>query len=346
VSAPTGVPGGGALPPTSRGPVPGATEPPATAPKPRQLALIAFVGVVAVSVIASLVAFAVSRSEPSDTTPKGAVRGFLDALAAGDAAKALSYAAEPPDDQALLTDAVLADSNRRAPLHDIKVGTVSSGLYKVHYLLGDEAIDDSWTTRRVGQAYKLDYATWLTLLPTSAGKQLPLLVNGQLTTGTGAHLFPVSYEFTTGLPTATWGPVTTKIVRIGTQEMAPPSLHPELTEQGTEQFQSGAQQTLRTCLARHELAPQGCPFGFDQPVVGPQIDDSTVRWSVEGDPLRGLRGQINPLYDSAYATANANATFHVSCRYTSGAPCEPTSQPKTVKVAGDLTTSPMKVVLQ
>jgi hypothetical protein len=345
VSSSTGLPGGGALPPTSPGHVPGDHPGPgAPTSHRRRLGLIVLAAVVAAAVVVALVVISTSRSNPSDATPKGAVRGFLNALAASDAAKALSYAAAPPADQALLTDAVLADSNRRAPLHDISVSTVSSGLYKVHYLLGDDAVDDSWTTRKVGGAYRLDYVSWLTLMPIGVGHRLPLLVNGQPTTDTGVDLFPVSYEFTTGLPTATWGPRSTMVVAIGKQDNDP-RLTPQLTEQGTAELASGAQRALTTCLAQHALAPRACPFGFEQPEVGPQIDDSTVRWTVEGDPLRSLKPQINREYQSGYAEGRVDATFHVTCRYTTGAPCGSRPQTKTVNVAGDVTTSPMKVVL-
>ena len=84
------------------------------------LALWIAVGVVALAIVASFVTAAVNRPSVQRAGPVEVVRSFLEALAAADATTALSYAAAPPADQSLLTDAVLADSMRRAPTGDIE----------------------------------------------------------------------------------------------------------------------------------------------------------------------------------------------------------------------------------
>ena len=313
--------------------------------RPRQLALWVFLGVVALSVIGSGVGFAVARA----TAPKpvDAARGYLQALADADAAKALSYTASAPVDQTLLTDAVLASSRQRAPLTDIQVDATpgSDEAVDVHYRLGDQPVDDHYTLSRVSGQWKLDkVSTPVNFMPVIDAR-LPVVVNGAPVDMQATSAFPVTYAVTTGLPSVDWGKNSTTSVTLA-QGSTDLKLEPRLTDAGRRAFLSGAHKVIASCTSKRDLAPGGCPFGFRQPSSGPRIPNSTVRWTVKGNPWAKLGNPtLNSIVDPGTAKASTSMTFVCTCRFSNGQACKPQGVTNPVTFAADVTKQPLEVQL-
>lgn len=93
----------------------------------------------------------------------GAVRGYLHALARGDAATALSYGDLPAGSQTFLTSAVLQKQLKIAPMRDITLGpdqSTSGGTsvpftYTLAFARGDLHVQDSVAVHQVGGRWRL-----------------------------------------------------------------------------------------------------------------------------------------------------------------------------------------------
>jgi hypothetical protein len=321
------------------------TSPTPTRNKPRQLALWVFLGVVALAVIGSGVGFAVARATAEK--PADVARGYLQALADADAAKALSYTSSVPVERSLLTDAVLADSRQRAPLTDVSVSATPGydDAVDVHYRLGDQPVDDHYTLTRVSRQWKLDKVSEPVNFMPIIDARIPVLVNGTLVDTQATEAFPVSYRLTTGLPSVDWGENSTSSVTLS-QGGTPLELEPRVTEAGKRAFLSGARKAIATCTGKRDLAPDGCPFGFRQPSSGPKIPNSTVRWKVKGDPLSKLGDpELSSMVDPGTAKARATMTFTCTCRFSTGQACKPSDVTNPVVFVADVTKQSLEVKL-
>ena len=80
-----------------------------------------------------------------------AVKSYLEALAAGQAAVALALGKEQPTDTTFLTDAVLADSLKRAPITAITVSPPDDeydNSIEASYKLGDQQVNETFTVQK------------------------------------------------------------------------------------------------------------------------------------------------------------------------------------------------------
>ena len=83
-----------------------------------------------------------------------AVKSYLDALAAGQAAVALALGKDQPTDTTFLTDAVLADSLKRAPITAITVSPPDDeydNSIEASYKLGDQQVNETFTVQKTGR---------------------------------------------------------------------------------------------------------------------------------------------------------------------------------------------------
>lgn len=313
----------------------------------RDLPLLVFVGVVVLVVVASFVGAKAltSGSRSPESRAAAAVQQYLEALTAGDAGKALSYAATPPADTSLLTDEVLRASQELAPLADITVvpgGTESR--VDVTFTRGGEPGSDTYRVTRTDDGYKLDQVSGTVSFVTAGNDELPLLANGVEVTTSTVELFPGAYAFTTGLPNVDWGDDARATVRISLPSDVP-RLAPRVTAAGKKAFVAGAKKIVSACTAKRQLNPSSsCPFGLRQPTSGPKVPDSTVRWRLEGNPWGAVDDPtISSFIDPGVAKASTSMTFVCTCRYSTGEACLPQRVTNRVTFAADLTTDPMKV---
>lgn len=327
-------------------------------PRKRNTKLLIIVGAVVLALIIGGVVGGVvlyrNAQEAAAAKPPAAVRGFLEAVAAGNAAAAIGFAANPPADKSLITDAVLKESASRAPLTAISVPvgkTPPSGdttTVDATFKLGEETVTQQFPLTKVGDDWKLanPYAT--VSLSEVKLDNLPMLINGVKTTGDSAVLLPGSYKLTTGLKAIGYGE-DEFVVKSATGQPTMPTTAATLTEAGTKTFISAAKAALKNCLAKREVAPNGCP-NFVTTGPGQSIDPDSVRWSSHANTWDNFKGGLVDSGNGSYlAKGKLGLKFLFSARGTYNG--QPTTfnnnswsnQWRYFYITADLTKEPMKL---
>lgn len=147
--------------------------------------------VLAVLVVVAGVVVAVRAWLPTGG-PEGAVRGYFDALADGDAATALGYGTVPAGPRTLLTGPVLREQQRIAPIDDIGVRRVQAAgdraRVTVHYTLGfagkSREVDAVVAVTRRGGDWRLDRVAVPTQLLVAQAAQRATILGAAVPDGT------------------------------------------------------------------------------------------------------------------------------------------------------------------
>ena len=143
-----------------------------------------------------------SSAPPAATLASDAVIGYLNALAAGDAARALSYSANPVKPGPFLTDKVLDSSIKRAPLRAITVPQVTdqqATSVAATYRLGKTDVSTSYKVVKASGAWKLAAVSKTIDLGLVRSPSIPMLINGVKVNSDYVDLLPGSYAFTLSL---------------------------------------------------------------------------------------------------------------------------------------------------
>jgi hypothetical protein len=221
---------------------------------------------------------------PGASLASDAVRGYLEAVAAGDASAALAYADQPPRSD-LLTDAVLAESKRRAPITAIDVPAVedqNASAVIANYKIGSTRVSHTYQVIRTGTGqWKLASATSVVEIDYQPGAGMK--INGAKLTGALPELLPGSYAITTSSKYVKVGSASFVVKGAGTaiERHATPA---SLTKAGKKRATSAARKDLKRCLGTRSIAPKNCPFGVRS--NGYKNTKSTIRWTVVGkDPF-------------------------------------------------------------
>lgn len=217
-------------------------------------------------------------SKPSD-----AVQGFLEALAAGDSARALAYAATEPSDKTFLTDEVLAMSKKDAPLTDINVPEVTndySTYISATYSLGTTKVTKDFQVEKSGDEYKMSAVADEVDISSTRFDGLPMTINGVEATSDTAVLFPGSYTISTGLDNISYGKG--KLIVKSPDDYASTSdLQPTLAAAGKAAFKTAVKSAINTCVAKKSLTP-GC--GLVVRPTGGKVTTSTIKWKITRNP--------------------------------------------------------------
>lgn len=217
----------------------------------------------------------------ADATGPGAVRGYLQALAAGDADAALGFAATPPQDATLLTDEVLATLIEDDPITGIEVEPSPTGtshqLVVARYQLGDRSVSASFEVLRQGEVWRLAAVAAEVDLKLLRFGEVPLTINGvALATATPA-LFPGHYTIaTTADRYAVENPDFT-VEAITERPAVTATLG--LSSTGRDEVVAAASSHLKACVKRRKLDPADCGFAITNP-KGTKLKESTMRWSL------------------------------------------------------------------
>lgn len=213
----------------------------------------------------------------SDAAATQAVRGYLEALAHGDAATALGYALRTPSDPSLLTDRVLAEQRETTPISEIVVSApLEPGRVPASYLLGTERVSVVFELTLDREAWRLDQVAAQTDL---SGFAVPVALNDALPRTTRPELFPGHYQVTSGSPRYTVADGELAIRHPFEQPVTTGEL--TLSEAGRAEVMEAAQAHLADCLSRQDLAPPDCGFSLAHPDQTP-LDESTVAWRARG----------------------------------------------------------------
>ncbi|HLT62214.1 MAG TPA: hypothetical protein VK020_13520 [Microlunatus sp.] len=327
-------------------------------PKKNRTKLLVLLGVgvlvvILVGVIGGVVLFR-NAQEAAAAKPPAAVQGYLEALAAGRAEAALAYGAEQPADTSLITDEVLKKSKDRAPLTAISVPvgkTPPQGnttTVEASYRLGDESVTQEFTLTKVGDDWKLVEAFATVDVSSMKLDGLPMLINGVKTEGDAVALLPGSYQLTTGLDAIGYGD-DKFVVKGPADEPDLPATTATLTKAGNKTFVSVAKASLKSCLAKKETNPSGCPNQI-YPSSTQKVTPSSISWSTADDTWSSFKGGLVDTGNGNYvAKGKLGLKFLFSAKGTSnGLPTTFnnnawSNQWRYFYITADLTKEPMKV---
>jgi hypothetical protein len=219
--------------------------------------------------------------------PSDAVSAYLQAVAAGDATAALSYAADPAPTGQLLTNEVLAASLKRAPLTGIDVPVVedqSAKSVSASYTLGSSDVSESFDVVKVGDMWKIGRAVKDLDISVLVSGSVPVKINGVKVTDESVAVLPGSYAFTTGQPYVGYGSKNVVLVKSPYVEADTYQIQSQLTKAGKKAVISATKKSFNKCLHQHSLNPSNCPQKFNSKY---SYKKSTITWSRSGrDPFR------------------------------------------------------------
>ena len=218
------------------------------------------------------------------TTAQAAVRGYLQALAAGNSADALSFAAEPPIDSTFLSDEVLAASLAINPITFQQavredLSTQDYIAVTADYQIGNQPVDATYLTVLRDGHYFIDQVTAPIDLYTTYVSDIGMELNGvPLSYISYPELFPGSYQLTidNSMLTSTGGQF------VVTDPLAFPSVDMtvELAADTPAQLASAAKTTLDSCMAEKSLMSDcgiGLPIIFSEDKIR-DVDYNSVQW--------------------------------------------------------------------
>jgi hypothetical protein len=227
---------------------------------------------------------------PASTKADESVKAYLEALAAGDATAALSLAKDQPTDKSFLTDAVLAESNKRAPITEISVSPPDSeydSSIEASYRMGDQRVNETFTVQKQGESYLLSEVSQDVNLETIRSRTLPLQINGVGVTSDKVNLFPGSYVFTSGSDYIAYGGG--PMVINSPNDYANAYDHrPAITSNGTKAVVAAAKAKLADCAKQARFKPSGCPFLNIRENSGQNITESSLRRRIVGNPFSNV----------------------------------------------------------
>lgn len=242
--------------------------------------------VVVVVVIAVVIVSNITKSSTASTSANasGVVRSYLTAIADAKASKALTYLTEPDATNPLLTQAVLAESQKLEPISHITVGKPTNDTYfpdvTAKYTLGTHAVSAVF---HLSQGDDGSYTISSGLAPLTATylKGLDVTVNGVRTTvpDNGLKVFPGAYTIAVTTPSLT-------LAGSGRIELTGPdaslaydALKPKLTDAGVTKFRTAVAAAVKACLAQTTLKA-GCGLTLPSKLSdGSTVDEGSVRRS-------------------------------------------------------------------
>ena len=246
--------------------------------------------------------------------PSDAVTGYLQALAAGDAVAALSFAADPAPTGPLLTNEVLVESGDRAALTEIQVPVVedqNATSVSATYTLGNSAVSESFDVVKVADTWKLSRAVKDLDIGFIVGGSVPVKINGVDVDQESVAVLPGSYAFTTGLPYVGYGSKNVVLVKSPYVEADTSRIQSQLTKSGKKAVISATKKSYKKCLDAHSLSPKNCPMNFESKY---SYNKSTITWRQAGnDPFRKAKVTLSGTQARVEVPLNLRLTG--SCTY-------------------------------
>lgn len=234
-----------------------------------------------------------------------AVQQYVEAVAAGDAAAALSHVQGNPAPAGLLTNDALAASRAVAAITDVRAAAHpfwdTNGQIAVTYTLGDTPVSETYDVADPEEdgTYVISDTSHLTFGQRFSG--LALTLNGAPVTGDSVAVFPGSYAVgVTTQPYAIVGAAPVTVTAEG-ETSVPTAIQPSLTDAGVQSYRTAVSAAIAGCLASRALA-SGC--GLDlQPTLsdGTTLYDGTVFRALTPDAQTALSSLV-PELDPTDAT--------------------------------------------
>jgi len=257
-------------------------------------------------------------SAPLSATGAAAVKGYLKAVASGNAASAISYGATLPIERTLLTDEMLAANRAVAPITDIKATEGNGGDHQTvqaSYKLGGTPVSTTFEVTRANGTWVLDAIAAPLPLDLSRTAGAELRINGRKLPNLTPTVFPGSYTITTsnGWFTVSGGKA---LVENGAPSGTARKAKLALSASGISAVRKAAQAKLNWCMKKDSLTPADCAADLAMP-NGNKVRPSTIDWQVTSgaSAMRTLK----PTLDSARsAHAKVSVKTRVYCASTDG----------------------------
>lgn len=325
-------PGAGApTPPPNQANHHGAYQQPAWPPGPQQFAhpgspprrnrkpLVIGLSAAVLLVIIAVVSIVVFRGgDTSKSSADAAVRGYLEALAKGDATTALSYSKDKPADTKFLTNEILQKQIAKWPITDIKIlstdGALRYGRVHVSAKFGDKTSDEEIVAKKTGKEWMIEHAA-IKLDPTNAilnsEAMKTLTVFGQPMGNSPVYVFPGWVDLGStnhNLQAEPKNPFLLKELDRGSAHLS--DVEFTLSPKGEKAVRQAVNAKLADCAASNELSPRDCP----QRVYEHNLVDGTATW---GTPDTGkLKTEFRS--HSLQASISGEVVFPLTARTRSG----------------------------
>lgn len=248
-----------------------------------------------------------------------AVKGYLEALAAGDIDKAISYGPVGGGSRALLVPDALKASLAAAPITNINVTAADATASTIHasYQLGTQAVvSDFRVVKKDDGNWELASSTTTVRLSAKRTANVPLVINGQ-TVGpvVELELVPGTYTMTTGLPYLAYQSTTKITVNDLSYSKPIAELPVDVTSEGKEALVQAAQASLAACLDLQQLSPPNCPM--IEPTSKPVVSSSIKRELLVADPVSGAQWVVDSS-DASVASALISVRYRIFAQYQDG----------------------------
>ena len=250
-------------------------------------------------------------------TPDEAVQGYLKALAAGDAAAALAFAATPPTNTTFLTDAVLAASLAIAPITNITVTpsdtpSPAEAHIAASYNIGATGVSTQYDVKLIGDEYLITTITQQVNLISVYIDGLGMALNGVSLSGLqlgSVDLFPGTYQFTLTNSMLVLSPdqFTVKDVSSFTAINA----NPKLADDAQARLATAVQTALNNCLAEKAMVTS-CGFGVGGLQGGATPNTNSIVWRITSGSSDFSQVSFAQ-YSQQYTEAGAPVDIKVQC---------------------------------
>jgi hypothetical protein len=186
-----------------------------------------------------------------------------------------------------MTDAVLAQSVKRAPITKIDVPEVAdpaATTVTATYTVGKTPVTVDYGVQQVGGAWKLTAVHRTVDLSLIRSPSIPLLLNGVKITSNSVDLLPGTYAFNPESPLLTLGSKAVMTVKHPNDYASVLDLQVRLSSAGRKTVVDLARKSYRTCLKSRNTRPRNCPFAWTN--AQHRYRQNAVRWRQLGaDPF-------------------------------------------------------------
>lgn len=273
-------------------------------------------------------------------TPQETVRGYLDALAAGDIEKAITFGPLGGDgSEALLTPTAYGAMPVDARPSNIRIVTgdpLATEVNVIYALAGKDVETAMRVTRLDSGSYQMARTTVTIQMQVVGGDNLPTFMNGiEVDHRVRLEVVPGTYTPSTGLPFVAFQPSSTiSILSLAYTDTTGFPMNPELTPAGRTALLVAAQTSLDRCIASSELTPTGCPNAIRAPQP---VTPGSVTWTLLNDATAW--SSFTPTLsstDQSVAVATVPLKLRVSMKYTDGRTSGNNDQARTVAVSATM----------
>ncbi|BBY11359.1 hypothetical protein MMARJ_20990 [Mycobacterium marseillense] len=314
----------------------------------RKRLVIALISGVVVVVIAAVIAIAVTLSggEKKPLTAVDAVKGYLGALARGDAKAALSYAKDQPATTQFLTDDVLKKQISKWPITNIRVLDSDSLSVHVAANFGDQTSDQKMFVKQVdGGGWKLEAgAIKVTFFSSQSAKAASTLTlfGKPVNADQATYVFPGWVDFGNSNPNITQRTPTRPLLLDDLNSISSGTsvnLDYDISDAGRAGIQTALKNAFAECAKSTQLRPPNCP----QMALASDLVDGTAQWA----PPTDISGMTIGSFDAEKMAVNVYGIvdFQLTAKSASGAP-DTGRVPTLAKAVADLSKSPPAITFK